>query len=87
MSASRHLVDPELFGLLETFPQLQLSEAILPLMRAAPPRSFNFGDQGASVLSSRRTIAGPAGAPDIAVSVHVPACSGRSPGGNEDRSP
>ena len=73
MSASRHLVDPELFGLLETFPQLQLSEAILPLMRAAPPRSFDFGDQGASVLSSRRTIAGPAGAPDIALSVHVPA--------------
>ena len=73
MSASRHLVDPELFGLLETFPQLQLSEAILPLMRAAPPRSFDFGDQGASALSSRRTIPGPAGAPDVEVSIHVPA--------------
>jgi len=73
MSTSRHLVDPELIGLLDAFPQLQLSEAILPLMRAAPPRAFDFGDVGASAISTRRAIPGPAGAPDVEVSIHLPA--------------
>ena len=79
MSASRHLVDPELYGLLETFPTLQLSDAVLPLMRAAPPRKFDLGPAGATALSSRRSIPGPEGALEVMVSVHQPA-SAPSPG-------
>jgi triacylglycerol lipase len=67
-----HLVDPELRALLELFPTIALTEAILPAVRAAElpfppdPRAV------AAVNLAQRKIPGPAGSPDVGVAIYTP---------------
>jgi len=72
-SPSRHLVDPQLLPLLETFPPLELSTELLPLIRCMPPRraasAANIREQ---VDLESHTIAGPPGAPEVSVFVYTP---------------
>jgi triacylglycerol lipase len=70
--ASRHLVDPELLGLLELWPTLELSEDILPAVRATRRAPFAVPDALPAVAMSARTIPGPEGAPDVGVLVYRP---------------
>jgi acetyl esterase/lipase len=72
---SRHLVDPELLGALETLPALDLSLEVLPLIRAGILQMS--GQMAGSVTipeieRSERFIPGPQGAPDIRVLVYSP---------------
>ena len=64
-SFSRHLVDPELLPMLDAFPTVALTEAMLPGMRGraswfpADPKDTERADQ------VRRLIPGRAGDPDV----------------------
>ncbi|MDB5431681.1 MAG: arylesterase [Caulobacter sp.] len=69
---SRHLVDPLLSPLLDAFPTVALSMETLPAMRA---RAMPFPDSGEgkdTVEVTRRTVAGPVGAPEVEVFVYRP---------------
>lgn len=69
---SKHLVDPELGDLLELIPTVELSEKILPAIRAKgipfplDPRTVE------AVNLSERIVPGPSGAPDVGVAVYTP---------------
>jgi acetyl esterase/lipase len=71
---SRHLVDPELLGLLDLWPTVPLTAEILQTMREAsgrlpiPPPS----DEAATVEMTVRTVPGPAGAPEVGVVLYRP---------------
>ena len=70
---SRHLVDPELLGLLNSFGTAVLTPETLPAVREAarrPPPSFQPGDT--AVDTQVRTATGPADAPDVTVMMHRP---------------
>ncbi len=70
--SSRHLVDPQLLPLLDAFPTLELSEAVLPAMRSRPPW---FGVDPADVERTDltvRDIPGPEGAPEVKVLFYRP---------------
>ena len=72
-SASRHLVDQQLAPILDLFPTSQLSMETLPASRA---RAIPFPvdpDSVGRVTMTRRTIPGPADAPDVDVIVYRPA--------------
>lgn len=74
--STRHLVDPELVSMLDTFPTLNLSAETLPQIRAT------FNEMNAQILAatpefpdiavSERRIPGPQGAPDVRVLVYLP---------------
>jgi triacylglycerol lipase len=69
---SRHLVDPQLLPMLEAFPTVALSDAILPVMRARPPWSpVNPADVARTDLTIRK-VPGPEGAPEVEVYVYRP---------------
>lgn len=69
-SSSRHLVDPELLPLLDSLPDIELSEAILPLVRAAPAR-FAVDPRDVERTAMRQVkVPGPQGAPDVPVLVY-----------------
>jgi triacylglycerol lipase len=73
-SPSKHLVDPELLGLIDSFPTLELSAELLPIIRAMPPPLAGESDVPlAAVEMSRRSIPGPKGAPDVEVIIYRPA--------------
>lgn len=72
MAGSRHLVDPQLLPLLETLPPFELSEAVLPMMRARPSRFQPRPQDVARTTLERRRIPGPAGAPEVEVLIHRP---------------
>lgn len=73
---TRHLVDPELVAILDTFPALTLTPESLPLIRTSLKEMYNQRPAdwpdfpGVSV--SERFIAGPQGAPDVRVLVYLP---------------
>ena len=70
--SSRHLVDPQLLPLLDAFPTMELSEAMLPAMRSRPPW---FGVDPADVERTDltvRDIPGPEGAPEVKVLFYRP---------------
>lgn len=71
-AANRNRVDPELLPLLDTFPAFELTEAILPLMRARPARFQVRPEDLARTSLERRTIPGPAGAPEVEVLIYRP---------------
>lgn len=76
---SRHLVDPQLLPMLDNFPPLQLTPEILPALRAMPPAfQLDSADLERSV-QERRTIPGPAGAPDVEVLVYRPKARAKGP--------
>lgn len=71
-SSSRHLVDPELLPLLDSLPDVELSEAILPLVRAAPAR-FAIDPRDVERTAMRQVkVPCPQGAPDVPVLVYRP---------------
>lgn len=73
---TRHLVDPELVAMLDTFPALTLTSETLPLIRTslkemmaqAPTDQPDFPD----IAVSERFVPGPEGAPDVRVLVYQP---------------
>jgi acetyl esterase/lipase len=72
-SPSKHLVDPELLSLLDTLPALELTEQLLPIIRAMdPPFVWESDVPLAAVDMSKRSIPGPRGAPDVQVIVYRP---------------
>ncbi len=68
---SQHLVDPQLLALLEVFPTMQFSAELLPEIRA---RTFPIpaDPRAAAVDMETRLVAGPSGAPDVAVYIYRP---------------
>lgn len=73
---TRHLVDPELVAMLDTFPPLTLTAESLPLMRAALQEMMtqeraDLPDFSA-ISVSERFVPGPEGAPDVRVLVYLP---------------
>lgn len=72
-SSSRHLVDPQLLKLLDTVaPAIDITEAMLPLLRNAPARfEVNPRDLDRTDMTVRRAP-GPAGAPDVSVAIYRP---------------
>jgi triacylglycerol lipase len=70
--STRHLVDPQLLALLDSMPAMELSEAMLPIMRSAPVR---FEARPEDVERSERTtrkIPGLNGAPPVEVTIYRP---------------
>jgi acetyl esterase/lipase len=78
---TRHLIDPELIALIDSFPAIQLTPESLPQVRAGFAEMFA---QQATALPafpdievSERHVPGPAGAPDVRVLVYLPKSSPR----------
>jgi triacylglycerol lipase len=72
-SGSRQLVDPQLLGLLDTFPPLVLSLENLESVRALACQPFSvFPEKPVGVDVSRRSVPGPTGAPDVSVLIYRP---------------
>ena len=74
---TRSLVDPELAGLLDTFPALHLTREVLPQIRAAFEETMKTQprvDPPAFAMISvrKRSIPGPQGAPDVPVLLYQP---------------
>ncbi|MCI3134966.1 alpha/beta hydrolase [Phenylobacterium aquaticum] len=72
MSRTRHLVDPQLLPLLDSIPPFDLSEAVLPMMRARPARFAPAEADLAATEMVVRYVPGPAGAPDVGVVIYRP---------------
>ncbi len=70
--SSRHLVDPQLLPLLDTLPPLELSEAMLPAMRAAPSQFTVRPEDVERTEMVVREVPGPKGAPDVPVIIYRP---------------
>jgi acetyl esterase/lipase len=72
-SRSRHLVDPELLGLLEMFPTYELStEALADLRLRELPLPAVTGLEAQSVELLTRPVPGPEGAPGVSVAIYRP---------------
>ncbi|MBK8196865.1 MAG: alpha/beta hydrolase [Acidobacteria bacterium] len=70
---SRHLVDPELLGVAEAFPPLNLSPATLPGMREMSKSMAVMGDAAALGVTRREvSVPGLAGAPPVRCLVYEP---------------
>jgi triacylglycerol lipase len=80
LSVSRHLVDPELLPFLDTVASFELSDEMLPAIRAGTPHPQMDAETAAHVAMSHRHAPGPAGAPEVAVVCYRPrAATGRLP--------
>ncbi|WP_421731235.1 alpha/beta hydrolase [Brevundimonas sp.] len=79
-TGTRHLVDPQLLDLLDNWPTIALTpdnlQAIRELSRLPMPAA---DEAGAAVQTERRTVAGPAGAPDVDVVIYRPAGGASDP--------
>jgi acetyl esterase/lipase len=71
-SRSRHLVDPQLAGLLEAFPTVNMSAATLADSRATPPALPIDPALIETTEMTTRTVPGPKGAPDIGLIIYRP---------------
>lgn len=70
---SKRLVDPALLQLLDFFPPLELTAAVLPVIRAmGPPLADTAGADDPEVDVATHSIPGPPGAPAVDVVVHTP---------------
>src|SRR5262245_19111603 len=69
---TRHLVDPQLLALLDTWPTVELSRDMLPTVRSMPPRiAVRPADIERADMDIRK-IPGPKGAPDVEVRIYRP---------------
>jgi acetyl esterase/lipase len=69
---SRYLVDPDLLGVFDTLPTIDLTMELLPAIRAAGlPLLVQAPTPGASDLVRRR-IPGPAAGPEVEVAIYTP---------------
>ncbi|NYT41804.1 alpha/beta hydrolase [Sphingomonas sp. R-74633] len=75
MTGTRHLVDPELFDLLDLWPAVTLEESLLPLVRA--PGRIPFGEVENPERVDKQELAAPGhdGAPDVPMLLYRPAGS------------
>ena len=72
-SGTRRLVDPQLLPLLDAWPQVTLTREVLPAIRAMDRLPMpELTEASAAVALSRRSVPGPAGAPDVDVLVYRP---------------
>ena len=71
-SPSRHLVDPQLLPLLESFPPLRLSDGFLPVLRSAPSQLTVDPADVARTDQTLRQVPGPHGAPPVGVVIYRP---------------
>lgn len=72
-SDTRRLVDPQLLPLLDVWPQVTLTRELLPAIRAMDRLAMpELSEAAAAVALTRRTVPGPAGAPDVDVLVYRP---------------
>src|SRR5579884_2669848 len=76
MMTTRHLVDPELVAMLDTFPAWTLNSETLPMIRAslkemARQEPADLPDFSA-IAVSERFVPGPEGAPEVRVLVYQP---------------
>jgi acetyl esterase/lipase len=69
---SRHLVDPQLFALLELFPTMQFSAELLPEIRAHTWPATVDPHAAAAVAMESRLVSGPPGAPDVPLFIYRP---------------
>ena len=69
---SIHLVDPSLVPLLEILPEFELSTDTLAAVRATPIMIPDNGEGVGKVDISCRSIAGPAGAPEVPILIYRP---------------
>lgn len=69
---SRHLVDPQLLGILEVFPDSVLNEATLPAARAMEFPFPRDPEAIAAVTMVTRPVPGPAGAPAVDLIIYTP---------------
>src|SRR4051794_12734372 len=67
---SRHLVDPEILGVAESFPPQMLSDQTIEAARAPPPGADV--SLAAGVACTERVVPGPEGAPDCRLLVLTP---------------
>jgi len=76
MATSKHLVDPEIIGLLDVFPPLELSAEQLAHTRASlaemNSQAIAMTPEYPDIVVSERRIPGSEGAPDIRVLVYLP---------------
>ena len=73
-SDTRRLVDPQLLTLLDAWPQVALAEDLLPIIRSADRLPMpEMSGAAKAVRLERRTIPGPADAPDLDVLIYSPA--------------
>ena len=76
MATSRHLVDPELVAMLDTFPTLTLTPESLTVVRTAleemSTQTLVNGPDYSAISVHERFIPGPKGAPDVRVLVYLP---------------
>ncbi|WP_304186746.1 alpha/beta hydrolase [Phenylobacterium aquaticum] len=72
MTASRHLVDPELLPLLDSIPPFELTEAVLPMMRSRPARFPVAPEDLERTEMTTRQVPGPDGAPEVGVVIYRP---------------
>jgi len=70
--SSRHLVDPQLLPLLDSFPAFEWSAELLPMLRARPTRFPVNPDDVARTDMTTVQAPGPAGAPEVGVVVYRP---------------
>jgi acetyl esterase/lipase len=75
MTGTRHLVDPELFDLLELWPQVTLDETLLPLVRAPGRIPLGEVENPERVDKQELTVPGQNGAPDVPMLLYRPAGS------------
>ena len=69
---SRHLVDSELLGTLDTLPTIDLTVELLPAIRATGlPLQFEAPAPDAADVT-RRKVPGPEGAPELEVAIYKP---------------
>ena len=71
---TRSLVDPQLLGLLDVWPQVKLTEDLLPVIRGADRIPMPELDEAAKAVAlTRRTAPGSADSPDVDVLIYRPA--------------
>lgn len=70
--SSRHLVDPALAPMLDALPPINLSAETLAAFRARPFPAAELSAEARSVERINRRIAGPAGAPEVAIALFRP---------------
>ena len=69
---SKHLVDPELQPVLDLIPTLDFTIELLPMVRANTMSLPTNPDLEKVVTCDVRSIPGPAGSPDVGVSIYLP---------------
>lgn len=74
---TRRLVDPELLPLLDSWPQVELTESLLPIIRGADRLPmFEMSEAARGVRLETHRTSGPNSAPEIGLRVYRPATDG-----------